>query len=137
MIDINYRIRELRDLSGMTQKQFSEWFHIPISTLRKWEQGDASPAPYLVELIARTLPATFDSMEKIIGRRQDVYFYDKNKNMVYDQKGNGIIIQESLDGVKRENLRLYLDDLFEDFYEIQEKFNQDCLYDKDDDIIWS
>lgn len=46
-------------------------------------------------------------------------------------------MQENLDGVKEQNLRLYLQELFEDFYEIQEKFNRDCRYDKEDDILWT
>ena len=28
-------------------------------------------------------------------------------------------------------------DLFEEFYAIQEKFNRDCKYDKEEDILWS
>lgn len=134
---IHYFIRELRDMTGMTQKQFAEWFHIPISTLRKWEQGEARPADYIVELIARTIPAADNSLEKIEGIGETIFYYDRDRNMVYDQKGNGIRIQESLEGVKRENLKLYMRDLFQDLYEIQEKFNQDCRYDKEEDILWS
>ena len=33
------------------------------------------------------------------------------------------------------NLQLYLEDLFDDFYEIQEKFDRDCKYDQED-ILW-
>ena len=39
-------IKELRDSTGMTQKEFASKYGIPISTLRKWEQGESSPAPY-------------------------------------------------------------------------------------------
>ena len=28
-------------------------------------------------------------------------------------------------------------DLYESFYEIQERFEQDCQYDKKEDILWS
>jgi hypothetical protein len=57
--------------------------------------------------------------------------------MVSDMQGNKIMIQEDLDGVKEQNLALYLSDLFEEFYEIQEKFNRDCKYDKEEDILWT
>ena len=30
------------------------------------------------------------------------------------------------------NLQLYLEDLFDDFYEIQEKLDRDCKYDQED-----
>lgn len=43
-------------------------------------------------------------------------------------------IQEELSGVKEQNLSIYLQELFESFYEIQEKFNKDCKYDKEEDI---
>ena len=132
-----YAIRELRESTGMTQKAFAQMYGIPISTLRKWEQGEASPAPYVVNLIARTLPDTDSTLQKITGRDGVFYYYDKNKKSVSDMRGNKIFIQEDLDGVKEQNLVLYLKDLFEDFYEIQEKFNRDCKFDKEEDILWT
>lgn len=44
-------------------------------------------------------------------------------------------VKEKLEDIKAQNLALYLDDLFERFYEIQEKFDRDCKYDKED-IFW-
>lgn len=132
-----FDIRELRESTGMTQKAFAEMYGIPISTLRKWEQREASPAPYVVNLLARTLPDTDSSFQKITGRDGVSYYYNKNQRMVSDMKGNKIFIQEDLEDVKKQNLVLYLEDLFEHFYEIQEKFNQDCKYDKKEDILWS
>lgn len=134
---MEYMIRELRDAAGMTQKAFAEMYGIPLSTLRKWEQGEASPAPYVLRLLAGTLPCTDKSLQRIDGLKGTVYYYDKYKNTVSDAKGNVIKIQENLNDVKPQNLSIYLQDLFEDFYEIQEKFNRDCRYDKEDDIIWS
>ena len=57
--------------------------------------------------------------------------------MVYDEQGNGIAVEEDLNEVKEANLAIYLEDLFESFYEIRNKFNRDCRLDRDDDIIWS
>lgn len=132
-----YMIRELRDITGMTQKEFSNMYGIPLSTLRKWEQGDSSPAPYVLNLIARTLPSMNDSLQKIEGHSGLIFYYDEKKSIVSDTKGNEIIIQENLDGVKPQNLSLYLEELFEGFYDIQEKFNRDCKFDKEDDILWT
>ena len=130
-------IKELRESTGMTQKVFSEKFGIPISTLRKWEQRETSPAPYVAELIARTLPGTDPALRKIAGKNGKLYYYDRYRKSVSDMQGNEIFIREDLEGVKEQNLALYLKDLFEDFYEIQEKFNRDCKYDKEEDILWS
>ena len=134
---MEYAIRELRDLTGLSQKEFAALYKIPVSTLRKWEQGESSPAPYVVNLLARTLPGTNPSLEKIIDQSGNYYYYDRFKNSVSDVKGNLIFIKEDLDGVKRENLGLYLKDLFDDFYKIQERFCKDCRYDKEEDILWT
>ena len=130
-------IKELRESTGMTQKAFSEKFGIPISTLRKWEQRETSPAPYVAELIARTLPGTDPALRKITGKNGKFYYYDRYRKSVSDMQGNEIFIREDLEGVKEQNLALYPKDLFEDFYEIREKFNRDCKYDKEEDILWS
>lgn len=134
---MEYMIKELREMTGMTQKAFAQMYGIPLSTLRKWEQGEASPAPYVLRLIAGTLPSTKDTLQKIQGIDGSVYYYDANKQTVADRKGNTIKIQETLEGVKTQNLALYLQELFEGFYEIQQKFNRDCRFDKEDDILWT
>ena len=134
---MRYMIRELRDATGMTQKEFSQMYGIPLSTLRKWEQGESSPAPYVLKLLAKTLPSLDHSLLTIRGADEVLYYYDINKSTVADMRGNVIIVQEDLREIKAQNLDLYLDDLFKDFYEIQEKFNRDCRFDKKEDIIWS
>lgn len=133
---MKYMIKELRAAAEMTQKEFADLYGIPLSTLRKWEQGETSPAPYVLQLLARSLPSTDKTLQKIQGTDGAVYYYDKYKKMVEDTKGNCIQVQEELDEVKTQNLGIYLRDLFEAFYEIQEKFNRDCRYDKEEDIIW-
>lgn len=134
---MEYMIRELRTESGMTQKAFAELYGIPLSTLRKWEQGEASPAPYMLQLLARAFPGTDKTLRQIKGHNGTVYYYDKSRRTVADARGNRIQVQEELDDVKAQNLGIYLQDLFESFYEIQEKFNRDCRYDKEEDILWS
>lgn len=134
---MKYMIKELRDTTGMTQKEFAQMYRIPLSTLRKWEQGESSPAPYVLNLIAKTLPSLDSSLMKIHGTGDTLYYYDINKSTVADMRGNIIIVQEDLREIKTQNLALYLYDLFKDFYEIQEKFNRDCRFDKKEDIIWS
>lgn len=134
---MDYMIRELRDATGMTQKEFANMYDIPISTLRKWEQGEASPAPYVLRLLAKTLPSVNVALCEIRATDEIVYYYDENKKIVMDMRGNTIMIQEDLKEIKQQNLVLYLQELFESFYEIQEKFNRDCRFDKEDDILWS
>ena len=129
-------VKEIRESTGMSQKAFAELYEIPLSTLRNWEQGSNSPAPYVVGLLARTLPCVNSTLKEINGKNGRSYYYDMNQNCVLDIKGNRIYIQEKLEDIKEQNLVLYLDDLFERFYEIQDKFNRDCKYDKEEDIFW-
>lgn len=132
-----HNIKEIRESTGMSQKVFSELYGIPVSTLRNWEQGTNSPAPYVLNLIARTLPTMNSTLKEMQGKTGRLYYYDENQNCVLDIKGNRIYIEEKLEDVKEANCALYLDDLFERFYEIQEKFNRDCKYDKEEDILWT
>jgi putative transcriptional regulator len=37
------RARALRRALGLTQEEFAERYHIPIGTLRDWEQGRSAP----------------------------------------------------------------------------------------------
>ena len=104
--------------------------------MRNWEQGSNSPAPYVIGLIARTLPCMNSILKEISGKSGRSYYYDKNQNCVLDIKGNRIYVKENLEDVKMQNLLLYLDNLFDDFYEIQGKFDRDCKYDQEGDILW-
>ena len=47
------RVKALRQRLGMTQVQFAEAFHLPITTLRDWEQRRSTPdAPARALLLA-------------------------------------------------------------------------------------
>ena len=111
-------IKELRYSTGMTQKQFAKSFDIPVSTLRKWEQGEARPAKYIVKMLTRLLPVANVGLKEINCKNGWKIYYDSTCNSLTDIFGNIIQLRESLDGVKDENLPLYVEDLFEAFYEI-------------------
>lgn len=130
-------IRELRRFVGLTQKEFAEKYDIPIGTLRRWEYGESQPAPYVIKLIARTIPMDFSCYEMIEDRNGKKYYYDQTAMMLYDSSGTKIEINEDLTGVKRENIGIYVAELFETYYEMMDRFNRDCEYDKKESIIWS
>lgn len=48
-------IKELRTASGMTQKQFAEYFGIPHRTLQNWEGGQRACPEYLLKLMTYKL----------------------------------------------------------------------------------
>lgn len=130
-------IKELRENTGLTQKDFAQMYGIPVSTLRKWEQGESRPAPYILSMLSTLLPSPEKYTEVIQTSDGERYYYDKSANSITDSLGNTIKIKISLEDVKRENLPLYVKDMFDYFYEIRERFEKDCEYDKNEDIIWS
>ena len=132
-----FDMKELRESTGMTQKAFAMAYDIPLSTLRKWEQGESKPAPYVMKLIAGTLPRADASLRKITASDGRIYYYDQNQSNVSDAQGNQIRIREGLEGVKEQNLAIYLTDLFEDFYRARDKFERDLKYDREEDILWT
>lgn len=48
-------IKESRKAAGLTQKQMSEAFEIPLRTIEAWEAGDRTPPPYVEKLIIEKL----------------------------------------------------------------------------------
>lgn len=44
-------VKTLRDLTGMKREDFANYLHIPIGTVRDWEQGKRKMPDYVYELI--------------------------------------------------------------------------------------
>ena len=44
-------ISEIRNITGLSQRQFANHFGIPVGTLRTWEQGIATPPEYVFNMI--------------------------------------------------------------------------------------
>jgi len=101
--NMSYRIRELRDMMGLSQKAFADKYEIPLSTLRKWEQGSAAPAPYVVKLIAAILPATDEGSVRV-EYGDNIYYINSRKGTVSDMLGNEIRVSEDIQGVNEQNL---------------------------------
>ena len=54
-MDIAKSIKELRESTGMSRKEFSDHTGIPVRTLEDWEAGRRTPPDYLPRLIAYQL----------------------------------------------------------------------------------
>ncbi|MBS4815123.1 MAG: acetyltransferase [Clostridium sp. 44_14] len=130
-------IKEMRDMTRLTQREFAAKFDIPIGTLRRWEYGESKPAPYIIKLIALQLPVDQGKMEQIKDEEGNIFFYNKEAGYLMDMQGTRINIKDELEEVKKQNLILYIKDLFEAYYEILDKFDRNCKLDKTEDIIWS
>ncbi len=47
-----YLFRGIREKSGMSRKEFSEWLGIPYRTMQEWELGRRVMPDYVLKLIA-------------------------------------------------------------------------------------
>ena len=130
-------VKELRNSTGLSQQAFARQYGIPVSTLRKWEQGEASPPAYVLQMLSRMLPGADQTLITITGHADKKYFYNKNKNTVLDALGNEIMVEGDLELVHPQNLAIYLEGLFDDFYSIQKRFDEDCRMDQEENIIWT
>ena len=127
-------IRELRKNTGMTQEQFAERFGIALSTLRRWEQRVSEPPGYLIPLLEQILEVN----DRIIieGKDGDRYYYDPKQKQIRDVLGNSINLHVDLKKVKKDNLKLYVSELFEELYIEKRRFEKLCKEDEKSDIIW-
>lgn len=47
-----FNFRKLRQISGLTQAKFAQEYGVPLRTLEKWDAGNRTPPPYVIELLA-------------------------------------------------------------------------------------
>ena len=48
-----YKLKSFRETTGLSQKEFSDYFGISVRTLQGWEQGRRIPSDYLIPLLVR------------------------------------------------------------------------------------
>lgn len=48
----DFNFKKLRQISGLTQAKFAQEYGVPPKTLEKWDTGERTPPPYVVELLA-------------------------------------------------------------------------------------
>ena len=83
-------IKEMREITGETQKEFAKRFDIPLGTLRRWEYGESTPAPYVIKLIAQQLPIDTGRLKVIDDGKGTKFYYDNENRIVIDRKGTRI-----------------------------------------------
>ena len=76
-MDIAKSIRDLRESTGMSRKEFSEYTGIPVRTMEDWEAGRRTPPDYIPRLIAYQI-----KFEGILGKNKET-----NDTLVEKQDG--------------------------------------------------
>ena len=133
---MRYNIQELRLKTGLSQAAFAKRYGIPVSTLRKWEQGETNIAPYVLQLITETVLPVNDDLIKIESQNGKTYYYDENKRLLLDGFGNSIKIELELDKISSNNLAMYVEDLFNSINDAKANFVRDLEIDSKFKINW-
>lgn len=53
------KIKEMRALTGLSQRKFAEMYDIPVRTLENWEAGTRVPPEYVLKLLERVVLIDF------------------------------------------------------------------------------
>ena len=53
-------IKEIRELTGLSQAKFGEKYNIPQRTIENWESGNRKPPEYLPDLLERVVRADYN-----------------------------------------------------------------------------
>lgn len=57
-------IKEIRELTGLSQSKFAEQYGIPVRTLQGWEAGKKVP-PHILHLIERVVKIDLDIQKEL------------------------------------------------------------------------
>lgn len=129
-------IRDIRKETGLTQKEFAEVYMISLPTLRRWEQNVTKPPEYLMRLLAYATHLKDNTVIKYKGENRN-YYYNPVEKTVSTDNGDVIRVSEDITDVKKENIGLYLDELFDDLENAKQFFRESCVEDRRSDIVWS
>lgn len=86
------KIKDLRISSRMTQKQFAEYFNIPVRTIEDWEAGRRKPPEYVAELIRYKIEKEEDmNRTKLLNEIKDNMYWENMFAHVWKEKNDYIV----------------------------------------------
>ena len=85
-MDTATTIKELRESTGMSRKEFSEHTGIPVRTLEDWEAGRRTPPEYIPRLLAYQI-----RFEEIFATKKETHG-KRNVSLIQDADGNRIVV---------------------------------------------
>jgi transcriptional regulator with XRE-family HTH domain len=118
-MDIAKSIKELRESTGMSRKEFSEHTGIPVRTLEDWEAGRRTPPEYIPRLLTYQIKFENNFTEKKKSKEK------RNVSVIQDVDGNNIVIINDIRfkgkrSLNWDDVEKYLRSYVGDFYSIAE-----------------
>jgi len=130
------KIREIRNLTGLSQSKFAEKYSIPLSTLQHWERDYTQPPKYFLELLKNTIGLETQGVMNFTGKNGELYIYYSDTQIISNLNGDSVHVTKTIEDVKKENIGLYLSDMFDYLEQAKKMFAIDCEEDLRSDIIW-
>ena len=114
-MDTAKTIKELRENTGMSRKEFSEHTGIPVRTLEDWEAGRRTPPEYIPRLLAYQI-----RFEEIFAAKKETHG-KRNVSVIQDVDGNNIVIINDIRfkgkrSIDWKEVRAYLKEFVGEFY---------------------
>lgn len=126
-MEVDKKVKEIRDKTGLNRKDFADYFKIPLRTLEDWEAARRRPPEYVVRLLAYKVAMDRLSMPKNMNSR--------NVHIIEDEEGKKIVLIndkcfKGLDKKDWKDVEVYLTRYVGECYEIME--SSEIIYiDKD------
>lgn len=127
-------VKKLRKSTNKSQREFASTYDIPLSTLKKWEQNESKPAPYVLSLLSSSIDRDKTLIE--IADVEHSFYYDPLNKTVYNKNGDSINIDYDILKIKKCNLLIYLEDIFDEYYHIKNEFILKCNFDRKENVEW-
>ena len=122
-------IKQLREITGLTQQKFGERFKIPLRSVQNWESGQRQPPEYLPRLIElvmilerendqlRSGQTYFDTEEEQDPQQQQPQEEEKDTQRVQEPKNEKELLRQ---------MKHSLEDI-----EIEDLYCDNCVYGKE------
>lgn len=77
---------DLRVISGESQREFAEHYHIPVATVRNWDSRGSMPeyVHYIIDLLQRTEGRMNEAVQELAGIFYDDQNEDDRKEVIAD-----------------------------------------------------
>ena len=129
------KIRDIRKITGLSQRAFADKYKIPLSTLQHWERDYTQPPKYYLNLLESSVGINSD-VSYFKGKHGETYIYSSINKSVTNTCGDMIHVDDVFERIKSENAALYLSELFDSIEHAKKMFMKDCEEDVRSDIIW-
>ena len=115
-------MKEIRAITGLTRKDFSDKYGIPLRTLEEWEAGRRIPPEYVIRMLAYYVGVSA-IVEQADGNTSEEIKNSRNVNIIRDIENRKIVVIHDIifknkQNIKWDEVEQYLEQYINEFYTI-------------------